>query len=153
MVKKQSIKLAASKTDVDDPAVGDEMMDILLKFAERGMAETEKMMKEQPELFTADEIKDFQSNKSTFAKAPEVVDSYKKKVQEFNHVNDAAKGFVTKCDKIVRNHKIRQSFENHDFVDPHSQKAKDKAKNEARLDAGMIRYNEDGEMIIEPKKK
>ncbi len=153
MAKKQAIKQSSNKTDVDDPTVGDEMMDILLKFAERGMAETEKLMKEQPELFTADEIKDFQANKSTFAKAPAVVDNYKKKAQELNQVNDVANGFVSKCDKIVRNHKIRQSYEGHDFVDPHSQKAKEKSGNEARLDAGMIRYNEDGEMIIEPKKK
>ena len=52
------------------------------------MEETEKLMAEKPELFTAEEIKDFNDNKSTFKQAPDVVESYKKKINEFDELNE-----------------------------------------------------------------
>lgn len=153
MTTKKAVKLASSKPDVNDPAAGDEMMEILMKFANTGMAETEKMMAEQPELFTPEEIRDFNDNKATFDKAPDVVEGYKKKLNEFDQLNEKVGSIAVKCDKIVRNHKIRQSYDNHDFVDPHSQKSKKKEKKEPKLEAGMIRYNEDGELVMKPHKE
>ncbi len=155
MATKKAAKTASHKVDVNSQETGDEMMDILMKFAKSGMEETEKLMAEQPELFTAEEIKDFNENKSTFKQAPNVVESYKKKINEFDELNEKVAGIATKCDKIVRNHKIRKSYENHDYVDPYSQKAKTKKKekNEAKLEAGMIRYNADGELEMKPHKE
>lgn len=153
MVIKKAAKPAARRVDVNNPDAGDEMMDILIKFAKSGMEETEKLMAEKPELFTAEEIKDFNDNKSTFKQAPTLVENYKKKIHEFDELNEKVAGIATKCDKIVRNHKIRKSYENHDFVDPHSKRAKKKEKNTAKLEAGMIRYNADGELEMKPHKE
>lgn len=150
MATKKAIKLASAKPDVNDPKAGEQMMEILMKFADQGMAETEKLMVEQPELFSEQEIQDFNENKASFKQAPKVVESYKNKMNEFNQLNEKVAGIAAKCDKIVRNHKIRESYENHDFVDPHSQKSKEKTKKEARLEAGMIRYDENGNMVMKP---
>ncbi len=153
MITKKAVNIAPSKPETNDPEAGNEMMEILMKFAKSGIAETEKLMTEQPELFTPEEIKDFNDNKTTFDKAPAIVEGYKKKMSEFNQLSEKVAGIASKCDKIVKNHKIRKSFDNHDFVDPHSLKSKQKEKKQPKLEAGMIRYNANGEMEIKPHKE
>ncbi len=134
------------------PVVGEQMMDVLLHYAQSGISEAEKVMRERPELFSEDEIMDFAANKVVLAKAPDILEDYKKKVREFEKMHETVQGVVTKCERIVRNHEIRQSHDEDSYVDPHSRKAK-KERSDVKLEAGMIRYTADGEVMVRPHKK
>ena len=156
MKKKQPIIFDDRPTQgvVDDnPVVGEQMMDLLLHYAQSGMFEAEKVMRDKPELFSEEEIMDFAANKVVLAKAPDIVQEYKKKVREFELIHEKVQGVVSKCDRIIKNHDLRQAHDEDTWVDPHSLKAKGKDKNRAKLEPGMIRYTADGEIMVKPHKK
>ena len=71
MVKTQAIVFDAGPED--DPVVGEQTMDLLLHYAQTGIAEAEQVMREQPELYSEDEIMDFVANKVVLAKAPDIL--------------------------------------------------------------------------------
>ncbi|HRW29788.1 MAG: hypothetical protein KDF58_09370 [Alphaproteobacteria bacterium] len=135
---------------------GEQTMDMLLHYAQSGIAEAERAMREQPDLFSEREIMDFAANKVVLAKAPDILSDYKKKVEEFERMHEKVQSVVGKCQKIVRNHEIRKAHDHDSFVDPHQKKQKVHKKPAA----GVIRYTDDGQVLmggdpfsIEPRKK
>ena len=117
MIQKRPIILDNNVNE--DLVEGEQTMDIMLFYAQNGMAEAEQVMREQPELFSEQEIMDFAANKVVLAKAPDILQEYKKKVQEFSLMHDKVQSVVGKCEKIVRNYEIRKSHDSDNYVDPH----------------------------------
>ena len=141
MTKKQPIIFNNKK---DDFVEGEQTMDLLLHYAQSGIQEAEKAMREQPDLFSENEIMDFAANKVVLAKAPDILNDYKKKVQEFERMHEKVQSVVGKCKKIVRNHEIRKAHDDDNYVDPHQKKKKAHKKPAA----GVIRYTDDGQMLM-----
>lgn len=142
MIKKQAIIFDAAPED--DPVVGEQTMDLLLHYAQSGIAEAEQVMREQPNLYSENEIMDFVANKVVLAKAPDILQDYKKKVQEFERMHEKVQSVVGKCERIVRNHEIRQSHDSDSYVDPH----KKQQAIDDRPDTGVIRYTTDGQVLM-----
>ncbi|MBT5186387.1 MAG: hypothetical protein HOH19_01280 [Kordiimonadaceae bacterium] len=77
MKKKQPIIFEQSPQD--DYVEGEQTMDLLMHYAQSGIFEAERVMRETPDMFTDEEMMDFAANKVVLAKAPDVLDDYKKK--------------------------------------------------------------------------
>jgi len=142
MVKKQAIVFDMGPEH--DPIVGEQTMDLLLHYAQTGIAEAEQVMREQPELYSENEIMDFVANKVVLAKAPDILQDYKRKLQEFERMHEKVQSVVGKCERIVRNHDIRQSHDSDNYVDPHKKKQVISDKPEV----GVIRYTSDGQVLM-----
>ena len=155
MKKKQPIIFDNSPTSGstdDDPVVGEQTMDLLLHYAQGGIEDAERVMREQPELFSEEEIMEFAANKVVVAKAPDILHEYKTKVREFERIHEKVQKVVSKCDRIIQNHSLRQSHDENNYVDPYSSKGK-KMPERVKLEAGMIRYTPDGQVHVKPQKK
>lgn len=151
MVKKQPIIFEGPLEEA--PVEGEQTMDLLLHYAQSGIAEVEQAMRDQPELFTEADIMDFAANKVVLAKAPDILDDYKKKVREFEYMHEKVQGVVGKCEKIVRNYETRKNHDGDSYVDPHAKKKKIVHE---KPDPGVIRYTKDGQVLLnnaQPVKK
>lgn len=130
MTKKQPIIFTDAPQD--DFVEGEQTMDLLLHYAKSGLSEAENLMRNEPDLFTEQEIIDFVANKVVLAKAPDILDEYKKKVREFELMQEKIHSVVSKCDNIFSNYELRKQ-ELGSFTEP-----------------GSIQYGADGEMVIAP---
>ncbi len=153
MIKKQPIIF--DDTSAEDYVEGEQTMDLLLHYAEAGISDAEILMREEPDMFTEEEIMDFAANKVILAKAPDILEEYKKKLREFELMNEKIQDVLSKCENIVERYDIRK-LETHGaqanyasggpLADPGHAKS-------PTLDPGMIRYTADGEIMIKPQKK
>lgn len=143
MVKKQPIIFADALEE--EPVPGEQTMDLLLHYAQSGLGEVEQLMRDQPDQFSPDEIMDFAANKVVLAKAPDILEEYKKKVREFEYLHEKMQGVVGKCEKIVRNYDIRKNHDSDNYVDPH---AKPKQVVHEKPEPGVIRYTKDGQVLL-----
>lgn len=128
----------------DDFVDGEQTMDLLLHYAQSGIHEAERIMRDDPNLFSNDEIMDFAANKVVLAKAPDILSEYKKKVREFEEMHQKVQGVLSKCEKIAHNYDERQSGD-------------DRVEHE-EPGGGVIRYTEDGHIVMNtsstgPKKR
>jgi hypothetical protein len=124
---------------------GEQTMDLLMHYAQSGIFEAERVMRETPEIFSEDELMDFAANKVVLAKAPDILDEYKKKVREFEAINDKIQGVLSKCENIVGHYEEDKM----NAVQKHTPKD---AKM-ANIDPRLIRITADGEMIVKKQKK
>ena len=127
MVKKQPITFDDAPTN--EFVEGEQMMDVMLHYAQSGVFEAERLIKEEPDYFTQQEIQDLVASKTVLGKAPDIIEEYKRKLREFERLNDMVQTVVQKCEDIVGGFEERQAY-NVEGV---------KIKKEPKLDAGMIR--------------
>lgn len=120
-----------------------QMMDLLVHYADSGVDEVERVMKEEPDFFSDSEKKALAESKGILEKAPDIIAEYKRKVREFEILHDKIHKVVNKCENIVRDFDERMAYGDENI----------KIKKVPRMDAGMIRYTADGEMIIKKDKK
>ena len=153
MIKKQPIIF--DDTPAEDYVEGEQTMDLLLHYAEAGISDAEILMRQEPDMFTEEEIMDFAANKVILAKAPDILEEYKKKLREFELMNEKIQDVLSKCESIVERYDIRQVETNEAQVDGASDGplAHPGHAKTPTLDPGMIRYTADGEMMIKPQKK
>lgn len=134
----------------DEFAEGEQIMDVLIHYAQSGIQEAEKVMREEPDFFTQEEIMDFAASKAVLSKAPDIIDEYKRKFREFNQLHDKVQSVVKKCEHIVHDYEGRQRTEEPQEVSVQGAKS---AAAAPRLESTMIRYGEDGKMIVKKDKK
>lgn len=144
MVKKQPIIFDDNLKQ--DYVEGEQMMDLLLHYAQSGIYETEKLMREEPDMFNDDDLLDFAANKVVLAKAPDILEDYKNKVREFEQMHDKVQGIVSKCENIVldyeaRKHPEEAPIEQEDMKDQPTDFSNQKT----------IKYTEDGHIIMETR--
>ena len=153
MIKKQPIIF--DDNPAEDYVEGEQTMDLLLHYAEAGIGEAEILMRQEPDMFTDEEIMDFAANKVILAKAPDILDEYKKKLREFELMNEKIQDVLSKCENIVGRYDVRKSDTNETQVGYHSggPLADPGHAKAPTLEPGMIRYTADGEMMIKPQKK
>jgi hypothetical protein len=120
-----------------------QMMDLLVHYAESGVSEAERVMADEPDFFTDAEKKDIKSSKVVLDRAPEILEEYMRKVRELEALHEEIHKVVSKCEQIVGDFEERKAY---------GDKNK-KIKKSPSLNPGMIRYTEDGEMIVEKSKK
>lgn len=133
MTKKQPIIFADGPED--DLVEGEQTMNLLLHYAQAGISEAERLMKNEPDIFSEEEIMDFVANKVVLAKAPDILEDYRKKIREFTIMEEKIHGIVSKCEKVFSNYEIRK----YDLM--------------GQSDPGVIHYTPDGEMVISPSIK
>lgn len=138
--KKQPIVLQEVKDN--EVVEGEQMMDLLLHYAESGIEEVEKIMKNEPAFFSEDEKQELATSKKIMKQAPDIINEYKEKMRQFIALGDEIHKVVHSCEEIVADFEERQAQ-----YDPDK-----KVKKSPRLEAGMIRYTADGEMIIKKEK-
>lgn len=141
MVKKQPIIF--DDTPADEYVEGEQMMDVMLHYAQSGVFEVERIVKEEPDYFTDQEIQDLVASRTVLSKAPDIIEEYKRKVREFERLQDMVQTVVKKCEDIVEGFEERQAYNTEGK----------KIKKEPKLDAGMIRYTADGDIIVKKDKK
>ena len=142
IMKKQPIIF--DQNPEEDFVDGEQTMDLLLHYAQSGIHEAERVMRDDPGLFSNDEIMDFAANKVVLAKAPDILSEYKKKVREFEEMHAKVQGVLSKCEKIVHHYDERQTG---NVQQP-----------EEMPEAGVIRYTDDGHIVMntssaQPKKR
>ncbi|MCC3859879.1 hypothetical protein [Pseudemcibacter aquimaris] len=123
-------------------AEGEQMMDLLLHYAQSGIHEVEKIMREEPAFFSDEEVNDFAASKTILGKAPDIINEYKEKLRQFVELGDSIHKVLHQCEDIVADFEERQAH----------YKPGAKVKKSPRLEAGMIRYTADGEMIVKKEK-
>lgn len=138
MGKKQPIIF--ENTSKHEYVEGEQMMDLLLHYAQSGVLEAEKLIRKEPELFSDEDIEDFAANKVVLAKAPDILYEYKKKVREFERMHEKLHGVLDKCETIVHNYEERK----------HPQ-PKQATETEIDPDNKVIRYTEDGHVMMETR--
>lgn len=141
MAKKQPIIF--DDKPADEYVEGEQMMDVMLHYAQSGVFEAERIVKEEPDFFTEQEIQDLVASKTVLNKAPDIIDEYKRKLREFERLHDMVQSVVKKCEDIVDGFEERQAYSTEGA----------KIKKEPKLDAGMIRYTADGDIIVKKDKK
>ena len=116
-------------------------MDVLLNYAKIGMAEAEAMIKNDPGMFSPDELAAFKENKSTMVAAPVILNDYKQKLSEYNNLQSKVQGVLSKCETIYTDYETK--LKNAEGV-----------KNiEERPGPKTIRYSKDGTMSINTDEK
>jgi len=153
MIKKQPIIF--DDTSAEDYVEGEQTMDLLLHYAEAGISDAEILMRQEPDMFTEEEIMDFAANKVILAKAPDILEEYKKKLREFELMNEKIENVLSKCENIVERYDVRKLGKNekqagYSSGGPLANPGQAKIPT---IDPGLIRYTADGEMMIKPQKK
>lgn len=141
MVKKQPIIF--DDRPVDEYVEGEQTMDMVLHYAQSGVFEAERIIKEEPDFFTDQEIQDLVASKTVLGKAPDIIEEYKRKLREFERLHDMVQTVVKKCEDIVDGFEERQAYEVEGA----------KIKKTPMLDSAMIRYTADGDIIVKKDKK
>lgn len=96
--RKKAEKIKNANNDDND---SDDTLDMLLHYAQAGMEYAEKSLAESPNLFSAEEMSQFQQNKNMLDQAPFLIKSYKSKVNEHNALHAKMMGILKKCQDIV----------------------------------------------------
>lgn len=125
---------------------GEQVMDVLIHYAQSGIHEAERVMRDEPDFFSQEEVMDLVASKTVLGKAPDIIEEYKRKFREFAKLHDKVQSVVRKCELIVHEYEgRRQSVE--------SQKQSGNNSEPPRLDSNMIRYTADGEITVKKAKK
>ena len=114
-----------------------------IQCVQSGVFEAERIIKEEPDYFTDQEIQDLVASETVLGKAPDIIEEYKRKLREFERLHDMVLTVVQKCENIVDGFEERQAYNTEGS----------KIKKEPTLDVGMIRYTADGEIIVKKDKK